>query len=148
MKTDDEGRQRHVYFMSKMLTDAETRYTKFEQIALALRMATKKLRLYFQAHTIVVLTSYPIRAILHKLDASEKLLKWAVKLSEFNIVYCLRSSTKGQVLINFIAELSNMPKDSISEPLKILETKGSSKAVGEGAVWCYNLRRAYPLPGS
>ena len=134
--------------MSKMLTDAKTRYTKFEQIALALRMETTKLRPYFQAHTIVILTSYPIRAILHKLDASERLLKWAVKVSEFDIVDHLRSATKGQVLINFIAELSNMPKDSISEPLWILETEGSSKAVGGGPVWCYNLQRAYPSPGS
>ena len=134
--------------MSKMLTDAKTRYTKFEQIALALRMETTKLRPYFQAHTIVILTSYPIRAILHKLDASERLLKWAVKVSEFDIVDRLRSATKGQVLINFIAELSNMPKDSISELLWILETEGSSKAVGGGPVWYYNLRRAYPSPGS
>ena len=70
VRSDVDGRQKPIYFMSKMLTDAEIRYTNFERIVLALRMAGKKLCLYFQAHTIVVLTSYPIRATLHKLDAS------------------------------------------------------------------------------
>ena len=73
MKIDDKGRQRLVYFVSKMLIDVETRYTKFERIALSLRMAAKKLRPYFQAHTIVVPTSYSIKDILHKPEALERL---------------------------------------------------------------------------
>ena len=68
-----------------MLTDVETRYTNFKRIALALMMAAKKLRPYFQAHIIVVLTSYPIRAILHNVVGW--LLKWVVELSEFDIKY-------------------------------------------------------------
>ena len=70
VRSDGDGKQRPAYFMSKMLTDAKTRYTDFELIALALRMAAKKLLLYFQAHTIIVLTSYLIKAIVHKPDAS------------------------------------------------------------------------------
>ena len=66
VRSNGDGKQKPVYFVSKMLTDAETRYIDFEQIAFALRKETKKLRPYFQAHTIVVLTSYPR---LHKLDA-------------------------------------------------------------------------------
>ena len=78
-----------------MLIDVETRYINFERVALALRMASKKLRLYFQAHTIVVLSSYPIRAVLHKSDASGWLLKRIMELSEFDIEYPLRSVKKG-----------------------------------------------------
>ena len=91
-----------------MLTDAETRYTIFERIALALRMASKRLRPHFQAHTIVVLSNYPIRTILHKPDALRRLLKWVVELSEFDIEYHPRSATKGQVLANFIVESCHM----------------------------------------
>ena len=58
-------------------------------------MATKKLRPYFQAHTIVVLTGSLIKAILHKPDASRRLLKWAVELSEFDIEYRPRKSKQG-----------------------------------------------------
>ena len=86
VRSDGESRQRPIYFVSKMLTDAETRYTDFERIVLALIMAAQKLCPYFQAHTIIVLTSYLIRAILHKQDTSGWLLKWAFELSEFDSV--------------------------------------------------------------
>ena len=43
VRSDMDGRQKSVYFVSKMLMDAEIRYTDFERIALALRMAAKKL---------------------------------------------------------------------------------------------------------
>ena len=115
-----------------MLTYAKNCYTHFELIALALRMAVKKLRPYFQAHTIVVLSSYPIMVILHKTDALGRLLKWAIKLSEFNIVYHLRFTIKGQVLTDFIVGLSYVFNDNILEPLWILETDGFSKVVGGG----------------
>ena len=70
VRSNREDKQKPVYFVTKMLTDTETRYTNFERIALALRMAVMKLRPYFQVHTIVILTSYPIRVVLHKPDAS------------------------------------------------------------------------------
>ena len=58
-KENADGRQRPVFFVSKPLADAETKYSHLEQDALALRVATKKLRPYFQAHPIVVLTNLP-----------------------------------------------------------------------------------------
>ena len=59
-KQGEDGRQRPVFFVSKSLADAETRYSHIEQAALALWTATKKLCSYFQAHPIVVLTNLPI----------------------------------------------------------------------------------------
>ena len=86
VKTDEDGGQKPVYFVSKMLTHVESHYTNFERIALALRVATKKQCPYFQAHTINVLSSYLIRAILHMPDSLGRLLKWAIELCEFDIV--------------------------------------------------------------
>ena len=62
--------QRPVYYISKAMADVETRYSKMEQTTLALRSAAQKLRPYFQAHPIVVLTNHPLRSIFHKLDLS------------------------------------------------------------------------------
>ena len=67
-KENADGRQRQVFFVSKSLADAETRYSHLEQAALAFRVATKKLRPYFQAHPIVVLTNLPLRNTIHKPD--------------------------------------------------------------------------------
>ena len=98
------SKRRLVYFVRKSLSKVETGYIDFEPMALAIRMAAKKLRLYFLAHTIIILTGSPIRAILHKPNASGRLLKWAIELSEFDIEYRPKSAIKGQVLAHFIVE--------------------------------------------
>ena len=79
MKTD-EGKQKPVFYTSKMLLDAKTRYNAMEKMVLALVMVNKKLRHNFEAHTVVIMTSYPIRQILSKPDLSVRLTKWAIKL--------------------------------------------------------------------
>ena len=102
---NEDGKQRPVFFVSKSLADAETKYSHLEQAALALRIAAKKLRPYFQAHPIVVLTNLPLRSTIHKPDLSKRMARWAVELSEYGIQYKPRLSKKGQVLVDFIAEL-------------------------------------------
>ena len=56
----DQGVQQLVYYVSKTLIDAETRYFPLEKLVLALVHATQKLPHYFQAHTVYVLTEYPL----------------------------------------------------------------------------------------
>ena len=124
VRGNEDGKKKPIYFVSKMLTNEETRYTDFERISLTLRMAAKKLSLYLQAHTIVVLTSYLIRAILHEPNASCRLLKWVVELSEFDIEYRSRSSIKGQILADFIVEMLDVQPRDMGETLWILETDG------------------------
>ena len=106
-----------VYFVSNLLTDTETRDSNFKKITLALRMVSKKLRLFFPAHTIIVLTSYIIRAILHKPDAFGIILKRVKEPSKLNMVYRPRFAINGQVLAKFIVEMSDMHTDDISELL-------------------------------
>ena len=57
---EEESRQFTVYYVSKSLLDAQTRYTQLEKLALALVTAARKLRPYFQCHPITVLTIYPV----------------------------------------------------------------------------------------
>ena len=66
---------RPVFFVSKSLTEAKTRYTHLERAALALRTATQKLRPYFQDHPIVALTDLPLEGTIHKLDMSERMAR-------------------------------------------------------------------------
>ena len=91
------------------MADAETRYSKVEQTILALQSVAQKLRSYFQAHPVVVLTNQPFWSILHKQDLSRRMLKWAIELSEYGIEYQPRLSMKGQVMADFIAEVPQQP---------------------------------------
>ena len=59
-KEDENRKQRPILFVSKSLSEVETCYTRLKQATLALRVAAKKLRPYFQAHLIVVLTNLPL----------------------------------------------------------------------------------------
>ena len=77
---EEEKIQWSVYYVSKRLLDAETRYPKLEKRALTLVVASRKVRPYFHAHLIEVLTNFPLRQVLQKLEASGKLLKWAIEL--------------------------------------------------------------------
>ena len=72
----DGGMQQPAYYISKTLVDAETRYLLLEKSVLALVQATQKLPHYFQAHTIYVLTEYPLQSLLKRFDFTERIAKW------------------------------------------------------------------------
>ncbi len=79
-----------VYYTSKAFQGAEERYPAMEKLALALVVTARKLRPYFQAHSIIVLTNHPLRKAMSKPDAARQLIQWAIELSEFDIEYRLR----------------------------------------------------------
>ncbi|XP_024009451.1 uncharacterized protein LOC112084535 [Eutrema salsugineum] len=102
-----------IFYISQTLTDAETRYPQIEKVALAVVVSARKLRPYFQSHSIVVLAVLPLRSILHSPSQSGRLAKWAIELSEYDIEYRNRSSAKSQVLADFLIEL---PTEATNEP--------------------------------
>jgi phenylalanine-4-hydroxylase len=75
--------QRPVYYVSEVLHEAKTRYLETHKLLYAVLIASRKLRLYFQAHRVVVVTSFPLRVILHNSNATGNITKWAVELAEF-----------------------------------------------------------------
>ena len=131
-KENEDGKQRPVFFVSKSLVDAETRYSHLEQAALALRIAAKKLHPYFQAHPIVVLIDLPLRSTIHKPDLSGRMAWWAIELSEYGIQYKPRLSKKGQVLFDFIAELPQSETCPDSLDWWTLNNDGASRQSGAG----------------
>ncbi|XP_059654681.1 uncharacterized protein LOC132301448 [Cornus florida] len=129
---EEEGVQRPVYFVSRTLRGVEERYPRTEQLAFALIMSTRKLRPYFQAHTIVVLIDQPLRQVLHKPESSGRLMKWSVKLEEFDIQYKPRTAVKAQVLADFLAEFT--PPEEEKQPQFSTEP-GLSEQMGPEVVW-------------
>ena len=103
----DQGVQQPIYYISKTLVDVETRYLSLAKLVLALVHATRKLPHYFQAHTVYVLTEYPLQSLLKRSDFTRRIAKWETRLGSFDIRYRPRSSMKSQVLTNFVAEFSS-----------------------------------------
>ncbi|RVW71039.1 Retrovirus-related Pol polyprotein from transposon 297 [Vitis vinifera] len=127
--------QKPIYYVSRALADVETRYSKMELTALALRSAAQKLRPYFQAHPVIVLTDQPLRNILHKPDLTGRMLQWAIELSEFGIEFQPRLSMKGQVMADFVLEYSRRPSqhhESSKQEWWTLRVDGASRSSGSG----------------
>nr|XP_011462120.1 PREDICTED: uncharacterized protein LOC105350849 [Fragaria vesca subsp. vesca] len=80
-----------VYYCGRGFADPETLYPDIEKLALALITAVRKLRQYFQAHTIHVLTNHPLRQILQKPETSGRMNKReAQRLRHKASLYLLR----------------------------------------------------------
>ena len=77
-----------------------------EKLAFALITSSRKLRHYFQAHVMNVLTDHPLKKAMNKLEVAGRLIQWAIELSEFNVRYQPRSAIKAQVLVDFIVEIT------------------------------------------
>nr|GEU85800.1 reverse transcriptase domain-containing protein [Tanacetum cinerariifolium] len=66
-----QGKKHPIHYVSKTLHDAEQNYAPLENMALALRLTSRRLRRYFEAHPITVITDQPIKQILSKADTSD-----------------------------------------------------------------------------
>ena len=122
---DDNGIQKPVYYVSKILHKAEVRYLPLEKAILAVVHATRKLSHYFQAHTVVVLTQLPLKFVLRTTNYTGRIAIWSTILGAFDIKYMPRTSIKGQVLANLVAEFVEPPVETVAE-----EQNMNGKSVG------------------
>ncbi|GJW09437.1 hypothetical protein Tco_1575264 [Tanacetum coccineum] len=93
-------------------------------MALALRHTSRRLRRYFKAHPITVITDQPIKQVLSKADTSGRLAPYSVELAAYNITYEPHSAIKGQIMAEFINE---MPMERLV--LKVSERDWLSSAL-------------------
>ena len=107
--------------MSKSLNEAEVRYLPLEKAILAVVHATRKLPHYFQAHTVVMLTQLPLKSVLRSADYTGRIAKWGTILGAFDIKYMPRTSIKGQVLADLVAEFAECPEEMEGENQKLGE---------------------------
>ncbi|GJT07318.1 reverse transcriptase domain-containing protein [Tanacetum coccineum] len=88
LMTEREAKQMPINFVSRALQGPEINYTPLEKLVLALVHASKRLKRYFQAHTIIIITDQPIKQ------------------------YMPRTSVKGQIVADF--KVKRPEDDSLS----------------------------------
>ncbi|KAK1406979.1 hypothetical protein QVD17_38589 [Tagetes erecta] len=106
LMADRGNAQMPVYFISRILKDEETRYPAIERLALALIYASRRLRRYFDDHPIQVVTEQPLQQVLKKPEVSGRLAKWAIELGTYRVTYKPRTAIKGQIIADFLTEIS------------------------------------------
>nr|GEV42306.1 reverse transcriptase domain-containing protein [Tanacetum cinerariifolium] len=111
LMTERGATQTPIYFISRALQGPELNYTPMEKLVLSLVFAAKRLRRYFQAHPIMVITDQPIKP---------------------------RTSVKGQILADFLIKMPGenpqaAPAAETQQESWTLFTDGSSCVDGSGA---------------
>jgi hypothetical protein len=105
---DPSGRvrtmQRPVYYISEVLHDAKTRYLEVHKLLYAVLIASRKLHHYFEAHKILVVSSYLLKAVLHNPNATGNIAELAADLAEFELDFLACHAVKSQVLADFMAD--------------------------------------------
>ncbi|KAL0454694.1 UNVERIFIED_CONTAM: hypothetical protein Slati_0808600, partial [Sesamum latifolium] len=131
-----EGMHLSVYYTSHMFQGAEGRYSPMEKLVLALVCAARKLRPYFLAHPIAVLTKKPLRDILQR-GMSNRMIKWSHELNEFDLEYQPRSAIKAQALADFLTEYDpgeEKKKDDPGEWMMFIDGSATASKAGGGVV--------------
>nr|XP_023905140.1 uncharacterized protein LOC112016914 [Quercus suber] len=135
---EEDRKQLPVYYVSQAFQGAESKYPKIEKITFALIVASRKLRQYFQAHPILVMTDQPFKKSMSKPEAAGRMVQWAIKLNQFDIEYHPRTAIKVQALADFIPKFTLPDEDDFAVKHKqwTIQTDGSSvhKRWGVGIV--------------
>ena len=113
--------QRPVYYISKSLQEAETHYLPLEKAVLAIVHAIRKLPHYFQAHIMVVLTQLPLQALLRKSNyMGDRIAKLGTMLRAYDVKYMPRTTIKGQILADFMAEFTEGAIEKEEKALEVM----------------------------
>ncbi|GKE59000.1 reverse transcriptase domain-containing protein, partial [Tanacetum coccineum] len=109
-----------IYFVSMVLQGAELNYHALEKLVLALVHAPRRLRRYFQAYMITVLTNTPIRQMLTRPGKIRRVAKWVIKLGEHDIVF-LRRNEK-EMPANSLVEIPFEDNEKKEKPKEVLDS--------------------------
>ena len=104
---DDQGNKKPVYYVSITLKDTETRYPRIEKACLVIIYVSQRLKRYFLAHQILLVTKFhPIKALLHRPLLKGRIVQWLVLLSQYDIGIRTPKAVKSQA----IADTSSVPR--------------------------------------
>jgi len=118
-QNNEGGKEQVVYYLNRILTKVETRYTSVEKLCLALYFTTCKLRHYMlHCHIHIIAKTDVIKYMLAKPMLTGRVGKWILALSKFSFQYVPQRAVKRQVIADFLAE----HQESQEEIINILGT--------------------------
>ena len=131
---DENGVERAIYYLSRVLNDAETRYSIIEKLCMCVYFSCIKLKHYIKPVDVYISSHFDvIKYMLSKSILHSRIGKWALALTEYSLKYLPLKAVKGQAVVDFIAD------HSINEDVEYVELEpwklyfdGSSHKKGTG----------------
>ena len=80
-----------------------------QKLLLALLVASRKLRHYFQGHPIKVVSSYPLERVLRSPNLAGTIAEWNIELQAFQLEFSTTRVIKVATLADFVAEWTDGP---------------------------------------
>ena len=101
---DGSGIEQPVYYISRALKDAETRYPRAERACLAIVYTSQRLHHYFLAYEVWLMTkSHAIKALLQQPILSGRISQWLLQLSQYDLKAGTPKAIKSQAIGDLLA---------------------------------------------
>ncbi|XP_024164406.1 uncharacterized protein LOC112171456 [Rosa chinensis] len=135
---DEESVEHAIFFLSRTLTDCETRYTPMEKLCLTLYFSACKLRYYMLSFTTCIIAQTDlVKYMLSRPILRGRIGKWVLALSEFSLQYVTQKAVKGQVIADFLAHhpMLDVPNVKELEIVTATTTQPDLVRIPEYAIW-------------
>ncbi|XP_058784953.1 uncharacterized protein LOC131659846 [Vicia villosa] len=104
---DENGVERAIYYLSRVLNNVETRYIAIENMCLCLYFSCSKIKQYIKPVEVYVYSHFDvIKHMLSKPILHNQTGKWALALTKYSLTYVPLKAVKGQIVPDFIADHS------------------------------------------
>jgi ribonuclease HI len=127
--------QRLVYYISEVLSEAKVRYPQVQKLLYAVVLTRRKLRHYFEAHQVTVVSSFPLGEIIRNPVVAGRIAKWSVELMGETLAYAPHKAIKSQILADFVTKWTDtqLPPPQIQAECWTLYFDGSVMKTGADA---------------
>lgn len=102
---DNDSVKRAIYYLSRVLNDAEIRYSSIDKLCLCLYFSFTKLKYYIKSVNVFVYSRLDIiKHMFSKPILHSRMGKWALALNEYSLTYVSLKVVKCHIVVDFIVD--------------------------------------------